>query len=141
MPVPGPLAIAVFTLLPAVALADSHRTPAPEGASVYFIAPQDGATVASPVTVAFGLSGMGVAPAGVEKEKTGHHHLLIDQTLEDYDNAIPADDNHRHFGGGQTETRLELAPGTHRLQLILGDHNHIPHLPPVESQVISITVE
>ncbi|CAN0478829.1 unnamed protein product [Scytosiphon promiscuus] len=137
----GLLAAAVATLLPAMALADSHRTPAPEGAAVYFITPQDGATVASPVTVTFGLSGMGVAPAGVEKDMTGHHHLLIDQALEDYDNAIPADDNHRHFGGGQTETTLELAPGTHRLQLILGDHNHIPHLPPVESQVITITVE
>lgn len=72
---------------------------------------------------------------------TGHHHLLIDQELENYDNAIPADDNHWHFGGGQTETTVELAPGTHRLQLILGDHNHIPHQPPVQSQVITITVE
>lgn len=136
-----PFAIAVLLLQPTVAFADSHRTPAPEGASVYFIAPQDGATVSSPVTVRFGLSGMGVAPAGVEKEMTGHHHLLIGQELEDYDNAIPADDNHRHFGGGQTETTVELAPGTHRLQLILGDHNHIPHRPPVQSQVITVTVQ
>ncbi|WP_428697970.1 DUF4399 domain-containing protein [Stappia sp.] len=141
MPGFRPFAVAVLALLPAVAFADSHRTPAPEGAAVYFITPQDGATVSSPLTVKFGLSGMGVAPAGVEKEMTGHHHLLIDQELEDYDNAIPADDNHRHFGGGQTETTVELAPGTHRLQLILGDHNHIPHQSPVQSQVITITVE
>ena len=141
MPGFRPLAVAVLALLPAIALADSHRTSAPEGASVYFIAPQDGATVSSPLTVRFGLAGMGVAPAGVEKEMTGHHHLLIDQELEDYDNAMPSDDNHRHFGGGQTETTVELAPGTHRLQLILGDHNPIPHQPPVQSQVITITVE
>jgi hypothetical protein len=141
MPGFKPLATAVLLLLPTVALADSHRTPAPEGASVNFIAPQDGATVSSPVIVRFGLSGMGVAPAGIEKEMTGHHHLLIDQQLEDYDNAIPADDNHRHFGGGQTETTVELTPGTHRLQLILGDHNHIPHQPPVQSQVITVTVQ
>lgn len=128
-------------LLPAQALADDHRTAAPEGAEVYFITPQDGETVSSPVTVRFGLKGMGVAPAGVEKENTGHHHLLIDQKLEDHDNAIPSDETHRHFGGGQTETSIELAPGKHTLQLVLGDQNHIPHAPPVESQVITVTVE
>jgi len=129
------------TLAGAPAHADGHRTPAPEGARVYFIAPQDGATVSSPVTVRFGLAGMGVAPAGVEKGGTGHHHLLIDQPLADYDNAIPADEAHRHFGGGQTETTVDLAPGTHTLQLVVGDHNHIPHMPPIESARITITVE
>ena len=114
---------------------------APEGAKVYFIEPSDGAVVSGPVTVRFGLSGMGVAPAGVEKAKTGHHHLLIDTKLEDYTAPVPADDNHKHFGGGQTETTIELAPGKHTLQLLLGDHNHIPHKPPVESEVITITVK
>ncbi len=128
-------------LAPLAAQADDHRTAAPEGAAVYFITPEDGARVTSPVLVRFGLSGMGVAPAGTEKEKTGHHHLLIDQELENADDPIPADDTHRHFGGGQTETTVELAPGQHRLQLVLGDHNHIPHQPPVMSEVITITVE
>lgn len=123
------------------AAADDHRTAAPEGAEVYFVTPSDGATVKSPVTVRFGLKGMGVAPAGVEREATGHHHLLVDTQLEDYDNALPSDENHRHFGGGQTETVLELPAGKHTLQLLLGDHNHIPHMPPVQSQVITITVE
>ena len=117
------------------------QTAAPEGAKVYFIEPVDGAVVSGPVTVRFGLSGMGVAPAGVEKAKTGHHHLLIDTKLEDYTAPVPADDNHKHFGGGQTETTIELAPGKHTLQLLLGDHNHIPHKSPVESEVITITVK
>jgi len=117
------------------------QTAAPEGAKVYFIEPADGAVVSGPVTVRFGLSGMGVAPAGVEKAKTGHHHLLIDTKLEDYTAPVPADDNHKHFGGGQTETTIELAPGKHTLQLLLGDHNHIPHKSPVKSEVITITVK
>ena len=91
--------------------------------------------------VRFGLKGMGVAPAGVEKENTGHHHLLINQKLEDGMNAIPADDKHRHFGGGQTEAAVTLPPGKYTLQLILGDHQHIPHNPPVQSEVITITVK
>lgn len=128
-------------LAPLAASADDHRTAAPDGAAVYFITPADGASVTSPVLVRFGLSGMGVAPAGTDKDKTGHHHLLIDRTLEEADDPIPADDNHRHFGGGQTETTVELAPGEHTLQLVLGDHNHIPHMPPVMSKVITITVE
>ena len=117
------------------------QTAAPEGAKVYFIEPADGAVVSGPVTVRFGLSGMGVAPAGVEKAKTGHHHLLIDTKLEDYTAPVPADDNHKHFGGGQTDTTIELAPGKHTLQHLLGDHNHIPHVCPVESEVITITVK
>ncbi len=117
------------------------QTAAPDGAKVYFIKPANGAEVTSPVTVRFGLSGMGVAPAGVEKAKTGHHHLIIDTKLEDYDNPVPADDNHKHFGGGQTEATVELSPGEHTLQLILGDHNHVPHKPVVKSDVITITVK
>ena len=117
------------------------QTPAPDGANVYFIEPKDGAEVSSPVTVKFGLSGMGVAPAGVEKAKTGHHHLLIDVDSVDLENPLPADDNHKHFGGGQTETSLTLAPGKHALQLLVGDHNHVPHKPAVMSDKITITVK
>ena len=118
------------------------RTAAPEGAGVYFITPEDGATTGQTVVVKFGLQGMGVAPAGVEKDKTGHHHLLVDLAeLPAMDQPIPADDNHVHFGGGQTETSIELEPGPHTLQLLVGDHNHIPHDPPIVSEKITITVE
>lgn len=117
------------------------RTPAPAGAKVYFIEPADSATVTNPVTVKFGIEGMEVAPAGTDKPNTGHHHVLIDTALEDFDAPIPADDKHKHFGKGQTETQLELAPGEHTLQLILGDQNHVPHDPAVESESITITVE
>lgn len=135
------LAVVAALLAVSPAFADDHRTASPDGASVYFIAPQDGATVSSPVTVVFGLKGMGVAPAGIEKAKTGHHHLLIDTDLEDFENAVPSDEMHRHFGGGQTQSSVALAPGTHTLQLVLGDHNHIPHKPPVQSRKIMITVK
>ena len=134
------LLVASMALAPA-ALADGHRTMAPEGANLYILSPAHGATVSSPVTVVFGLSGMGVAPAGTEKEKTGHHHLIVDAELPSMDEPIPSDDNYRHFGGGQTEVSIELAPGSHTLQLLLGDHNHIPHEPPVMSEQISITVK
>lgn len=115
---------------------------APEGAAVYFITPQDGATVSGPVTVKFGLKGMGVAPAGIERANTGHHHLLVDvDELPPTGQPVPADAQHIHFGGGQTETTLELAPGKHTLQLLLGDHLHRPHQPPVLSEKITITVK
>lgn len=118
------------------------RTPAPAGAGVYFISPVNGEAVKSPVTVKFGLKGMGVAPAGVDKPNTGHHHLLIDLAkLPAMESPIPADANHKHFGGGQTETSVELAPGTHTLQLLLGDMNHIPHDPAIMSDRITITVK
>ena len=132
---------AFFTAAAFSASAGDLRTASPGGADVYFIALQSGATVSSPVTVIFGLKGMGVAPAGVEKPKTGHHHLLIDTALKDYENAVPSDKMHRHFGGGQTKTTIPLSPGTHTLQLVLGDHNHIPHKPPVQSKRITITVK
>jgi hypothetical protein len=119
----------------------ADRTPAPEGAAVYIVSPADGATVSSPVTVVFGLKGMGVAPAGTEKDKTGHHHLIVDAPLPPVDEPIPADDQHIHFGGGQTEFVIELAPGSHTLQLLLGDLNHVPHDPVVASDPITITVE
>ncbi len=126
----------------ATAAAALAATPAPEGASVYFIDLADGAVVKSPLTVRFGLHGMGVAPAGVDRPNTGHHHLLVDVAeLPALDQPIPADEHHRHFGAGQTETTLELAPGKHTLQLLLGDELHIPHQPPVVSERITITIE
>lgn len=133
---------ALWVLLIAVPVlaADLPRSAAPPGAELYFIAPADGATVTSPVTVRFGLRGMGVAPAGIAMDGTGHHHLLIDAELPAPDQPIPADANHLHFGKGQTETVLTLAPGKHRLRLLLGDHLHRPHDPPVVSKVITITV-
>jgi len=110
--------------------------------SVYIISPADGATVSSPVTVKFGLRGMGVAPAGVDKNNTGHHHLLVDVVqLPDLTKPVPADANHIHFGGGQTETQIELSKGQHSLQLLMGDQFHIPHNPAVMSEKITITVE
>jgi len=113
----------------------------PEGANAYILSPAHGQVVSSPVRVVFGLSGMGVAPAGVDREKTGHHHLLIDTALPDLDQPIPSDDRHRHFGGGQTEVVIELAPGRHTLQLLFADFAHSPHKPPVMSQQITITVK
>lgn len=117
------------------------QQPSPPGAKVYFIEPKDGATVSNPVHVVMGLRGMGIAPAGVEKENTGHHHLIVDTEFKELDYSIPADDNHRHFGLGQTEAQITLPPGAHTLYLILGDENHIPHKPPVISEKIKITVK
>ncbi len=122
-------------------VAQVKRTPSPQGAEVYFIAPSDGATVRSPVTVKFGLKGMGVAPAGIAFEGTGHHHLIIDAELPPLDAPIPADANHVHFGKGQTEATVELKPGKHTLQLLLGDLTHTPHDPAVASKKITITVQ
>ena len=125
---------------PAAAPAAMPRTPAPEGATAYFIEPADGAVVSSPVRVVFGLSGFGVAPAGIVRADAGHHHLLVDTGLPALDQPIPSDDNHRHFGAGQTETTIELEPGSHTLQLLLGDALHIPHEPPIRSEQITIEV-
>jgi len=133
--------IAVLLAFCGTALAsDLPRTPAPPDAELYFISPQDGDTVTSPVTVRFGLRGMGVAPAGINMESTGHHHLLIDTELPPFNLPVPADAQHVHFGKGQTETTIELAPGTHRLQLLLGDFRHVPHDPAVVSSAIMVTV-
>ncbi len=132
------LLAAAATIAP---LSAAAQTPAPADAKVYFISPKNGETVEAPVVVRFGLVGMGVAPSGVEKEKTGHHHLLVDTGLPKMDEPIPTDATHLHFGGGQTETTLLLAPGPHSLQLLLGDWTHIPHKPPVMSEVIKITVK
>ena len=125
---------------PAIAAGDD-LTPAPADAAAYIISPKDGETVQSPVRVVFGLSNMGVAPAGVDNEHTGHHHLLVNHPVPPLDEAMQNEDGLLHFGGGQTETVLDLPPGQHTLQLILGDQYHIPHNPPVLSEVITITVE
>ena len=118
------------------------RTASPEGAQVYIISPADGEVVNSPVTVKFGLKGMGVAPAGIDKSNTGHHHLLIDVADGPaLDKPLPDNANHKHFGGGQTEATVELSPGKRTLQLIMGDKNHIPHNPPVMSKETIIIVK
>jgi len=135
------IAAAAAALLIQTSASALDRSPAPDGARVYIISPASGETVTSPVTVIFGLAGMGVAPAGVEKEHTGHHHLIIDSPLPDPALPIPADDNHKHFGKGQTQTTIELAPGTHTLQLLMGNMIHVPHDPAVSSSVVEITVK
>jgi hypothetical protein len=121
--------------------AAAGRTPSAPGAEVYIISPKNGATVHNPVRVVFGLKGMGIAPAGVRFENTGHHHLLIDTDAPaDMNAPLPATDKIVHFGKGQTETTLTLSPGKHTLQLLLADASHIPHNPPVMSKKITITV-
>ena len=115
-------------------------TPSPEGAVVYFVGLNDGATLPTKMTIHFGLHDMGVAPAGLDRANSGHHHLLIDTELPALDRPIPSDFNHLHFGAGQTETEITLKPGTHTFQLLLGDKDHIPHSPPLMSPRITVTV-
>jgi hypothetical protein len=122
-------------------VAQSGKHPSPANAKVYFVSPADGAYVPLTFPVRFGLIGMGIAPAGVEKANSGHHHLLIDAALpSSMDDPIPSDENHLHFGAGQTETTLTLPRGKHTLQLLLGDANHVPHNPPVYSAPITVYV-
>ncbi|MBU2711363.1 DUF4399 domain-containing protein [Zooshikella harenae] len=128
--------------LSAFAGTESLISKAPEGAKLYFISPQDGESVSKTVTVKFGLKGMGIAPAGIKKEGTGHHHLLIDvDKLPDMKQSLPANEHIKHFGGGQTETTITLKPGKHTLQLLLGNYLHIPHDKPIMSKKITITVK
>ncbi|MCB1671394.1 MAG: DUF4399 domain-containing protein [Gammaproteobacteria bacterium] len=119
--------------------AQMNRSPSPEQARVYIMAPADGAVVPSTFVVEFGLSGMGVAPAGMERANTGHHHLLVDG-VELPDLNSPLGDAVMHFGGGQTQTRLTLPPGEHTLQLFFADYLHVPHNPPLVSEPITVTV-
>lgn len=131
---------ALLVLAGGVALAG--RTPSAAGAEVYIISPQDGAKIKGPVTVVFGLKGMGIAPAGINFDNTGHHHLIVDaDPPADLSKPLPADEHHLHFGKGQTQTTLTLPPGRHTLQLLLADALHTPHDPVVLSKKISITVE
>ena len=133
--------LAAILLLPFSLNAFAAGSPSAAGASVYIVSPAHGEVVATRVKVIFGLSGMGVAPAGVEVKETGHHHLLIDvDELPAMDVPLPATENIRHFGGGQTETTIDLPAGKHTVQLLLGNHSHIPHDPPVMSEKITITV-
>jgi hypothetical protein len=134
------LALLVLALASLTAVAQ-ERTPASSGAEVYIISPKDGATVKNPVIVQFGLRGMGVAPAGIKFDNTGHHHLLIDTAAPaDMNAPLPASANIVHFGKGQSETELTLPAGKHTLQLLFADLNHIPHQPPVISKKITISV-
>jgi len=138
----GLLALLSWGFAPATALAADYISKAPDDAEVYFIMPKDGATVPSPFTVQFGLANMGIAPAGVKQEGTGHHHLLVDlDELPDLKEALPATEHIKHFGGGQTQTTLTLQPGQHTLQLLLANYAHIPHDPPVISDAITIRVD
>jgi hypothetical protein len=131
---------------PSAAKADSKPTtsagrhPSPPGAKVYFVYPTNGSYITPTPVIRFGLVGMGVAPAGFEKLNTGHHHLLVDAGLPPLDQPIPNDFSHLHFGAGQTEAKITLPLGRHKLQLLLADENHVPHDPPVFSQPIEVTV-
>jgi hypothetical protein len=137
------LALATALSLASVSAAvAADRTPSPAGAEVYIVSPKDGAKVKGPVTVVFGLKGMGIAPAGVKFDNSGHHHLLIDtDSPTDLSLPLPADDHNVHFGKGQTETTLTLSPGKHTLQLVFADYLHTPHVPAVISKKITIVVE
>lgn len=125
---------------PAAEIALPPRKASPDGARVWFVSPGDGAVLTSPFVVEFGLEGMELLPAGEIGEHTGHHHLLVDTGLPRMDLPIITDDNHMHFGLAQTSVELSLAPGAHTLQLLLGDDLHIPHDPPVMSEVITVEV-
>lgn len=136
-----PAANAPAAAKPADTSAGVPRSPSPPGSYVYIGWPNDGETIRSThVKVWFGTRNFGVAPAGTSMPNTGHHHLLIDTDMPKLDEAIPNDKKHLHFGGGQTETVVDLAPGTHTLQLLMGDGNHIPHNPPLASKKITIHV-
>jgi len=136
------LAAAVFVAVVAAAgSAQGGNTPAPPNASVYIIWPHDGEVITGgKLWLRMGARNIGIAPAGVMKPNTGHHHVILDADLPPFDLEIPADKNHLHFGAGQTEVRLTLPPGRHTLQLLMADHEHIPHNPPLYSNKITITV-
>jgi len=135
------LALSALLACAASGAALAERSASPAGAEVYIVSPKDGAKVTGPVTVVFGLKGMGIAPAGIKFDNTGHHHLLVDADLPaDLSQPLAASEHSVHFGKGQTETTLTLAPGKHTLQLVLGDYLHVPHDPAVVSKKITITV-
>jgi hypothetical protein len=137
------LLLALGVCLAAATALAADRMAAPAGAEVYFIAPQNGAKLHSPVTIKFGLKGMGIAPAGIKFDNTGHHHLLVDTDLSEVnlDAPMPATDKILHFGKGQTETSLALPPGKHTLELVFADSLHQSFDPPLHSKKITITVE
>ena len=132
----------LLLFLPRTAIALDTASHAPEDAQVYIAEPVDGATVPETFTVKFGLSGMDLAPAGIDEPNTGHHHLLIDkEDLPELNVSLPATEQIRHFGKAQTETELTLEPGKHTLRLVLGNYLHVPHDNPVISEPIEITVQ
>tara|TARA_B100000287_G_scaffold425942_1_gene473068 strand:- start:5644 stop:6048 length:405 start_codon:yes stop_codon:yes gene_type:complete len=131
----------LIALLISFSLNALELTPGSPNASVYFISPNDQASIDGKVIIRFGLENFGVAPAGIQMSHTGHHHLIIDADLPPFDQPIPADDNYIHFGKGQTEVEVELSKGIHTLQLLLGDFRHIPHNPPIYSKRITIKVD
>jgi hypothetical protein len=130
----------IFAVLFIIPFGFSFASSSPAGASAYIISPANGATVAQDVTVKFGLKGMGVAPAGIDKKNTGHHHLMIDGKSMPMSGKTMGKEV-KHFGGGQTETMINLSKGKHTLQLMLGNHMHMPHSPPVASEKITINVK
>ena len=139
--------ILALVAIAAVAIAGSTvpiragETPSPPGAKVYIIWPYDGTIIhGGKLWVRMGARGIGVVPANVVKPKTGHYHIVLDADLPPFDDEIPSDKNNLHFGAGQTEARLELPPGRHTIQLLMGDHDHVPHNPPLHSNKITITV-
>jgi len=137
------IAASLLVLMAVSGVTAAGTTPAPKDAYLYIGWPNDGEVLAAgqPFRVWFGLRTMGVAPKGVDAPNTGHHHLLIDTELPAFDEEIPSDRHFLHFGGGQTETMIELPPGKHSLQLLMGDYNHIPHNPPVYSKKITVYVK
>lgn len=141
--IPTAILVMALAMLVSVEAFAIERTPSPKDAYLYIGWPNDGEVIRSghPFRVWFGLRHMGVAPKGVNAPATGHHHLIIDADLPSFDQQIPSDRNYLHFGAGQTETMLELPPGKHTLQLILGDHDHLPHDPPIYSKKITIYVK
>jgi hypothetical protein len=133
--------VAMGVVASAATPAAAQSRPSPPGAAAYIIWPQSGQVIdGDKLWVRMGLKGMGVAPAGVDRENTGHHHLLVDVDLPPLDEPIPNDRNHLHFGAGQTEATLELPSGRHTLQVLMGDHDHVPHEPPCMSKTITVTV-
>ncbi len=134
------IAVGTCSLVSAQQARTGGPTPSPEGAAVHFVGLNDGATLPTKATIRFGLRDMGVAPAGFERANSGHHHLLIDTELPPLDQPIPNDFNHLHYGAGQTEAEITLKPGTHTLQLLFGDKDHIPHTPPLMSAQIRVVV-
>ncbi len=134
------LLLSLFPLASFVQASDIQKSSSPEGASLYIISPSHGETVSRTFVVKFGLKGMGISPAGMDKKGTGHHHLIVDgEKLPDLDRPMGSDV--MHFGGGQTQKTIELSEGRHTLQLILGNYLHVPHNPPVISEKITIFVK
>ena len=136
--------LGISALVGSSAIAQTTGAHWPADAKVFFIEPKDGAEISGPVKVVMGVTGVEIAPAGTEKANTGHHHILIDTDVPKGEKALyplPVEDNLKHFGKGQTETSLTLAPGKHTLQLLVGDGNHVPYDPPLASDKITITVK